>query len=767
VTTSLESLLRARQGPLTSELVLRPADFGLGRVPARLTPVATVRATCGFCSTGCGLKIHLGADGSAINLSPDTDYPVNLGMACPKGWEALTPLSASDRATVPLYRRRPGDPLEPVDWSTAATIFSERMKDIQARHGKHSVAFLSTGQIPTEEMALLGALFKFGMGALHCDSNTRQCMATSHVAYKQAFGFDAPPYTYRDFEDSDVLVFIGANPAIAHPIMWQRVMRNPNQPQIVVIDPRRTETAMLASRHLAIQPKGDLWLLYGIAHELIARGWVRRDFVDAHTTGYEEFASFLRDYTPERCAEPSGIPAEQIRSLAKLIADGRAVSFWWTMGVNQGHESTRTAQAIINLALITGNIGRPGTGPNSITGQCNAMGSRLFANVTSLYGGRRFDHDGDRGEVARILDLPDAVIPRESSWAYDQIIDGIDRGDIRGLWVIATNPVHSWINQGRVQALRQKLDFLVVQDMYTTTETAQLADLVLPAAGWGEKEGTFINSERRLGVLRKVARAPGEALSDFAIFKLIVKAWGCAELLEPWSSPEAVFRLLRELSRGRPCDITGIDGYAMLEAVGGIQWPCTPADAAKLVEGRAPIAGDALQNPRLKKTAPPANGSARPSCSERRLFEDGRFYTPDGRAKILFDAPRPPPEQPDETYPFWLNTGRGTSAQWHTGSRTNKSAVLVKLAPTELYAELNPLDAEGLAVESGDRIVVRSRRARVTARVAVTPTVPAGQIFMPMHFPDVNRLTCPAFDPHSRQPSYKACAVALHRVRSQ
>ena len=233
MTERMLDFLRVRSGPMTTELVQRPADFGLGRVPARLTPAATVRSVCGFCSTGCNLKVHLDAQGCAINLSPERDYPVNLGMACPKGWEALTPLAAPDRATTPLRRDRAACGFQPIAWPEALNVFVKRMREIQAAHGAHSIAFLSTGQIPTEEMALLGALFKFGMGGLHCDSNTRQCMATAHVAYKQSFGFDAPPYTYADFEESDVMFFVGANPAIAHPIInnglrrpWRVQMRS-------------------------------------------------------------------------------------------------------------------------------------------------------------------------------------------------------------------------------------------------------------------------------------------------------------------------------------------------------------------------------------------------------------------------------------------------------------------------------------------------------------------------------------------------------------
>ena len=346
------SFLRQWTGPLSADLTLHPGDFGLGKVPARLRPDATTRSVCGFCSTGCSLDVHL-QSGAAVNITPTADYPVTLGMACPKGWEALTCLAATDRATTPLLRNPKTGALEPTDWDEAMQIFTLKFKAIMDQHGPESVAFLSTGQICTEEMALLGSLWKFGMGALHGDSNTRQCMATSHVAYKQSFGFDAPPYTYADFEESDTLVFIGSNLCIAHPIMWQRVLRNKNNPRIVVVDPRKTETAMNATQHLALRPKSDLTLLYGIANLLVQSGWVDREFIARSTTGFDEFANFIRQFTPDKVAEETGLTVGELYRFAETIHKGKSVSFWWTMGVNQSHESTRTAQAIINLALMT------------------------------------------------------------------------------------------------------------------------------------------------------------------------------------------------------------------------------------------------------------------------------------------------------------------------------------------------------------------------------------------------------------------------------
>ncbi|MCW1883341.1 molybdopterin-dependent oxidoreductase [Luteolibacter flavescens] len=727
----LRKLLKQHTGPLTADLVLEPGHFGLGRVPKRLKPASTATAICGYCATGCQLKLHLDDDGRAINLSPQAGYPVNLGMACPKGWQALDPLDSPDRATTPLLRNEHGE-MMPVGWAEAMDAFVSRFKNLQEKLGRESVAFLSTGQIPFEEMAFLGCLFKFGMGFIHGDANTRQCMATAVTAYKQAFGFDAPPYTYGDLEESDVIVLVGSNLCIAHPILWQRVMRNKRSPRIIVIDPRATETAQAATQHVRLKPKGDLALLYSLAHCIVRDGrtdaaWVER------TEGFDEFAAFLHDYAPERVAEKTGLSVEEIESLARTVSEpGKRVSWWWTMGVNQSYEGVRAAQAMINLALITGNIGKPGTGANSITGQCNAMGSRLFSNTTSMVGGHDFSDAAHREKVAAGLGIPVENIPSDYSLAYDQILAAAEEGKIKGLWIVATNPFHSWIDSGRLAELREKLDFIVVQDMYHTTESARVADLVLPSAGWGEKDGCLINSERRIGTVKKVREAPGIALSDFRIFRLIAHAWGCGDLFARWTDPEAAFHFLRDLTKDRPCDITGVEGYEMIDRLGGIQWPY-PAT-----------------NP--------------PSGNERRLFEDGKFFTSSGRAKLLFSPPAELPEAPDSAYPFTLLTGRGTSSQWHTQTRTGKSDILRKLYPQEAYVEIHPADAARLGLREHEMVTICSRRGEMRASIYIAPTVQPGQLFLPMHYPEVNRLTHPSYDPHSRQPNYKACAVAISKT---
>ena len=632
-------MLHQRDGHLTRDLLREPGGFGLGQVPARLKPDATTDLVCGYCSTGCSLTVHL-RDGEAVSLTPAADYPVNRGVACPKGWEALAVLGAGDRATTPLRRDASGV-RRPVGWDAALRTMVERFQAIQAAHGPESVAFLSTGQMATEEMALLGALAKFGMGMVEGDGNTRQCMATSVVAYKEAFGFDAPPYTYRDFEESDVIVFVGANPCLAHPILWERVLRNPHRPTIIVIDPRFTETAMQATEHLPLRPKSDQALFYGLARLLIARGWIDRAYVDAHTRGFDDYAAAVEPFDLERVSEAAGLAPGAVERLAETIHGGRRVSFWWTMGVNQSYQGVRTAQAIINLALMTGNVGRPGTGANSITGQCNAMGSRLFSNTTSLLGGHDFANPAHREKVAGILGIDPAAVPTRPSRAYNEILEGILQRRIRGLWVVCTNTAHSWINQDQARDILGRLDCLVVQDMYATTETARMADIVLPAAGWGEKDGTFINSERRIGRIRKVARAPGQALADFAIFKLVAEYWGCGGMFRAWESPAATFQILKRLSAGQPCDITR---HRRLRSPGRLRrhpvaLPCggTPP------RPDAPSAGSSRTAATTTRTAAPASCTKpRARCRSRRTTASRCCCSP-GAAAPRSGTPRPAP----------------------------------------------------------------------------------------------------------------------------
>ncbi len=380
---------------------------------------------------------------------------------------------------------------------------------------------------------------------------------------------------------------------------------------------------------------------------------------------------------------------------------------------------------------MTSNMGRPGTGANSITGQCNAMGSRIFSNTTYLIGGHNFANPAHRQKVADFFGIDVRRIQDKPGWAYDQILKGIEKDVIKGLWIVCTNPVHSWINKNWLFKILDKLEYLVVQDMYHSTETAQLADLILAAAGCGEKEGTFINSERRLGVIRKIMDPSGSALPDFEIFRKIGEYWGCSELFKEWTSPAAAFEILKSLSKGQPCDMSGITDYSDVEQQGGVQWPY------------------------------PAGGEDRKQ--ERRLFEDGKYYHADGKARFFYQDIDPVPEATSEEYPFVLLTGRGTVAQWHTQTRTSKVEMLRKMYPQEVYVEIHPVDAAKHGIKEGDRVIVSSKRSEIMAKAAVRASVKPGELFMAMHYFETNKLTYAAFDPHSREPSYKYAATKIKR----
>jgi assimilatory nitrate reductase catalytic subunit len=689
----------------------------------------TVNTTCGYCSTGCSLSVIVN-NGEILSVKGTQDYPVNQGFACVKGLQFLNHLDSVDRATFPLLKDEHGD-FQKVDWRTSLEVFCSRFKKIQECYGKNSVAFISTGQMVNEEFALLGALTKFGMGIVHGDGNTRQCMASAAVAYKESFGFDAPPYSYSDFEHSDVIVLFGSNLMIAHPIMWTRINRNKKNPRIFVIDPRKTTTAKSSKvTHLPIQPKTDIILLYGLANALIENNLIDTEYIKRHTNGFRDFKEHVSSFTIDYVSEKTGLSIDQLNDLVQSIPNKRA-SFWWTMGINQGHQAVRTAQAIINIALLTGNIGKPGTGSNSITGQCNAMGSRLFSNTSELFCGHSFSNPVHRKKISKVLGIDEHLIPTESSWVYDKILRKIDEGVIRGLWIICTNPGHSWIDNDSFKRTIEKLDFLVVQDIFYNTLTTKMADLILPSGGCGEKDGTFINSERRFGVVKKIKDPPGDAFSDFEIFKKIADAWGCKHLFNDWTTPQDVFNILKTISRDQPCDFSGISGYEMIEQHRGIQWPFP-------------------------------NGFR--VGEESRLFVDGSFFFPDNKANFFFEQVYNVPTKISKEYPFILMTGRGSVGQFHTETRTGKVPFLSKFSPKMPFIEVNPFDAAELSVSEGETVMVSSKQGEKQIQVKITDSVQPKQVFIPMHHPESNILTSPIFDPYSRQPSYKYTAVKILKM---
>jgi assimilatory nitrate reductase catalytic subunit len=704
-------------------------DARFGVLGATRRPDHWVRTTCGYCSVGCGMLLGV-REGRAVSVMGDPDHPVNRGRLCPKGLSEHHTISAEGRLTTPLRRRGQGGEQEPVDWDGAIGTMVTRFRRVLREHGPEAVAVLSTGQLVTEEFYALGKLVRLGLGLRHYDGNTTLCMSSAVAGYKRSFGSDGPPGCYDDFEQADCILLVGANIADNHPLLAPRVLGN-RAATVIVVDPRVTKTAGLADLHLAIRPRTDITLLNGMLKILIDEDLVDHDYLASHTEGFEGLAAHVQSYELDRVADECGLEPEAIHRATLAFGRAERAMVAWTMGVNHSVQGTETVTLLNTLCLVTGNVGRAGAAPFSITGQCNAMGTREAGFTASLPGYRAYDSEEDRAELAAVWDVPLERIPTARGRAYPDIIDGIADGTIRALWVVATNPPVSFPNRGRLERALSKLDLLVVQDGFQTPTTAR-ADVVLPAAIWGEKEGTYTNAERRVSRVRKAVDPPGQARPDFDIFLAVAEAMGVRDELYPnWTGPKDAFEEWRRVSAGRLCDYSGIT-WERIDAAGGVQWPC-PED-----------------------TPLPAG--------EPRLYADGRFQTASGAARIWPVAPEPIADAPNQHYPFLLNTGR-TVEHWHTRTKTGRVDILEKLAP-EAWVELNPADARRLDVRSGDRVRLVSRRGAVDDIVVrVTAVVREGELFVPFHYDEwcANRLTVDEFDPISREPNYKQCAVRVER----
>jgi anaerobic selenocysteine-containing dehydrogenase len=699
-----------------------------GFVSAQRVSEHWVPTTCGYCSVGCGMFIGV-MDGRAVSVRGNPAHPVNRGMLCPKGLSEHHTIAADDRARHPLLKQN--GRLTPVSWPQALETMAATFREVQAKHGADAVGVISTGQLVTEEFYALGKLVQLGLGTSNYDGNTTLCMSTAVAGYKRSFGSDGPPGAYEDLERADVILLIGANIADNHPILCRRLEANPGT-TLIVVDPRVTKTAMMADLHLPIRPRSDLALINGLIHIVIERGLIDRDYIDRHTSGFEALRESVREYTPDMVAELTGLSPHQLYRTAALYAAARAAFIAWTMGVNHSSKGTETVNAINNLALITGNIGRAGAAPFSITGQCNAMGTREAGGASSLPGYRRFESASDREEIAALWRVPVERIPTARGLAYPDIIEAALDRRIRALWIIATNPIVSFPNLGVLQQSLEDLDFLVVQDGFHPTPTSALAHLVLPAAIWGEKEGTYTNSERRVSKVNRAVAPPGVARTDFDIFLDVATALGVRDELFPgWSSPRDAFEEWKRVSAGRLCDYSGMT-YEAIEEHGGIQWPY-------------PLGATDPHQP-------------------RRLYTDGRFQTDDGRARLIPVTWEPFPEQPSTSFPLVLNTGR-TVEHWHTRTKTGKVPILEHLSP-RAWVEMNPRDARALGLKPNDRVDVVSQRGRVhDVELHVTETIAPGQVFVPFHYAEANanQMTQSAFDPISREPNYKQSAVRVER----
>ena len=687
-----------------------------------------VQSTCNYCALDCNLDFYV-EDEKIVRVLPTKGYPVNDGFCCIKGLSLDKQQTVVKTSPLPKIRQADGS-MKEVSWDEGFQYVADQLQELQAKYGRESVAGIRTGQLTMEEFAIFGHVMRNYLKT-NVDGNTRLCMATAVVAHKQSYGFDAPGYTLKDLELSDTIIFIGANPVVAHPILWKRVRQNPDK-KVIVIDPRKSETAMNADYWYPVKCRGDLYLLYTLANVLIEKGWIDQNYIEAHTEGYGEFKEFVKPFTMDQAQETAGLSPEQILALAQLVREGKRVSFWWTMGVNQGYEAVRTAQAIINLALMTGNIGRPGTGANSITGQCNAMGSRSYSNTAVLYAGGDFTNPARRAKVAEALGVDESVLAEKPTATYNQIIEGINEGRIKGLWILCTNPRHSWTNNETFASAVKKLELFVVQDIYDTIESAEECTVFFPVVPGIKKEGTYINLERRLSAMRPCLAKKENEITDYEAIFGVGKALGMGGLLKGWETPKDCFELMKKCSKGMPGDITGVT-WEMLENSNGVQWPFRE--------------GEALED------------------DERRLYEDGNFFTPSRKAQFKFEAPMENPLPLTEEYPYLFNTGRGSVGQWHTQSRTSEVQFIGDVSAREAYLFMNPGTAAAYGLEENDRILVHSVNGEKAGfQVRISDQVREKELYAPIHYIECNKLTPSVYDPYSKEPSYKATPVWFEKM---
>jgi len=703
------------------------ADPMFGMISDKKKPDKWVFSTCGYCGVGCGLYIGV-KDGKAVYTKGDPKHDVNIGTLCPKGLSEHQLINSPERVTKPMMKTN--GVLLNTTWDIAFSRVANEFKRITKEHGSKAIGVIGTGQLLTEEFYTLGKFVQLGLGTNNYDGNTTLCMSSAVMGYKQSLGSDGPVGAYEDFQEANTILLIGANISDNHPILKLHIAKNKKKPKIIVIDPRASKTSQMADLFIPIKARTDLALFNGLAYIIIEQGWEDEAYIKANTNGYKELKKHLQNYPPQEVANITGINVKTLYEIAKEFVAQDAVLSAWTMGVNQSFMGTDTVSSIINLHLLTGQIGKKGAGPFSITGQCNAMGTRETGFTSSLPGYRNFGDEKALIDYASIVNVPEDIIPRERGYKYADIIDAIDRGEIKALWIVATNPLVSFVNQEKLRKTLAKLDLLVVQDAFMS-DTAEIADIVFSAATWGEKEGVYTNSERRCNRANKAVEPLGDTKSDFDIILGLANEFdGVSDMLFPsWTKPIDAFNEWKKVSKGQLCDYSGIT-YELLEKEGGIQWPCNEENP--------------LGTPRL-------------------YSRDMPFTTKDEKANLISVDWFPMAEPVNKDFPVILNTGR-TVEQWHTRTKTRSIDILNDLAP-EAWVDINPKDAKELKVKSGDRISLSSTRGRVEdVVVRVTQSVAPSNIFVPFHFNTqlVNSLTADSFCPKSGEPNFKQTAIQIH-----
>ncbi|MEH0970730.1 molybdopterin oxidoreductase family protein [Micromonospora sp. CPCC 205546] len=722
-------------------------------------------------SNGDAMDIAV-ADGRIVGMRGRAVDRINRGRLDPKdlyGWQAN---HSPDRLTRPLVRE--GGRLVETDWDTAMGRIVARSKDLlDGPGGWGHFGFYTSGQLFLEEYYTLGVIGKAGLGTPHMDGNTRLCTATAAAAMKASFGTDGQPGSYTDVDHCDAIALWGHNVAETQTVLWMRMLdrrRGPNPPAMLAVDPRATPVAREADLHLAVRNGTNMALMNGLLREIIRRGWYDRDYVDAHTLGFEELCRIVDGYPPRRVADICDVPAADVERAAELLGTSRRLLSTVLQGFYQSNQATAASCGVNNLHLVRGMLGRPGAGIYQMNGQPTAQNTRETGADGDLPGLRNWENTAHIAELARLWNVDVDSIPH---WAPPthamQIFRYAEQGSIKLLWISATNPAVSLPDLSRVRRVLAKPElFVVVQDLFLT-ETAELADVVLPGATWGEKTGTFTSVDRTVHISDKAVDPPGEARPDLDIFLDYARRMDFRDRdgqpLIRWTGPEEAFEAWKECSRGRPCDYTGIT-YAKLRGGSGVQWPCTEEQ---------PDGTERLYTDAVFHTDPDYCETYGHDLATGAEFTESEYRAkePNGRAFLHAVDYQPSPEVPDDEYPMLLTTGR-TVYQFHTRTKTGRAPQLDRAAP-DVWVELNPADAARLGIAEGDLVGVASARGGIQAPARLCGIRP-GVVFLPFHYGyfdqaphertprAANELTVTAWDPVSKQPLFKVTAVAVTKL---
>jgi len=702
-------------------------------------PEKAIKSTCSYCGVGCGILITKDAK-DKVMVEGDPDHPVNRGMLCSKGRNLHYVVNdTSDRLLHPQMRWSKSHPLEQVSWDTALDRAASVFKSIIKQHGPDSVGFYVSGQCLTEEYYIANKLVKGFLGTNNIDTNSRLCMSSAVVGYKKTFGEDSVPISYEDIELADCFLITGANPAWCHPILFRRLEQhkenNPNV-QIIVVDPRKTDTAMSADLHLQIIPGTDIILYNAIGRRLLDQGLIDKDFINNHTEGFAPYKEQVNKISLKQASKLCGVSIAEIKKAADIIGLSKGFISMWAMGLNQSVIGTNKNFALLNLSLITGQVGKPGSGPFSLTGQPNAMGGREVGGMANLLAVHKdLMNPEHRREVAQFWGVNE--ISRKPGYTATEMFKALETGKLKAIWIVCTNPAVSLPDVRRVEKALKNAKFVVVQEISKNSNTLEFADLVLPAAGWLEKEGTMTNSERRISHLPKVVEAPGEARPDVEILCDFARKMGFRGF--NYYTTEEIYQEYCAMTKGTNIDISYLN-YDRLKNEGTFQWPVN--------EYRHP--------------------------GTPRLFEDRKSYTPSQKA--IFNIPYTvfnKSTMPDAEYPLILTTGR-VRDQWHTMTKTGKVSRLKTHYPKPVL-EINPTDAFALKIREADIVEVNSENGNVRVKANLTDNVKKGVVFLPMHWGkklnnDLNRannVTQNLVDPQSMEPDFKFTAVKVEKFQKK